>query len=198
MLTLGTADNRLPDPSGPYDHMFLAYGASKVLAYNATLDFIENEKPHFSVINVMPSFVVGKNELATTKESAMSGTNRLAMAVLFGDHNPDGQIAGTVHVDDVAFVHIASLNPKIKGNRNFATNSGGLNGTHWDDAIEIVKKHFPDEVKRGTFPLGGHWVEKPVIFDASNTEKVFNFKFGSFEEQIVSAAGWYAEIAGKE
>lgn len=195
--TVWTPDHREPNPKGPYTHVFEAYSASKVLAFNATLDFIEKEKPHFTVINVMPSFVIGKNELAKTKKEALGGTNGIGLQVLFGAQNDDGMPATSVHVDDVAFVHVASLDPKIEGNRNFATTSGGLAGIHWDDAIEIVQKHFPEEVRKGVFPLGGHVTDKQVKYDASKTEEVFDFKFKSFEEQIVSAAGWYAEIAAR-
>ena len=120
------------------------------------------------------------------------------MAVLFGEQDSSGGAAATVHVDDVAFVHIASLDPQIKGNRNCATGSGGLNGIHWDDASEIIKKHFPEQVKTGIFPLGGHRNDRKIQADSSNTEEVFNFKSRSFEEQIISAAGAYAEVAVQE
>lgn len=192
-----TPDHKVENPTGPYPNYFVAYAASKVLAHNKTLDFIEKEKPHFTIINIMPSFVIGKNELATTPEAVLQGSNGLAMGVLFGQQNPAGQAATTVHVDDVAFVHIKSLDPKLEGNHNFACNSNGLEGIEWDDAIEIVKKHFPAAVKKGVFPLGGSQLSKKVMYDARKTEEVFDFKFKSFEEQIVSEAGWYVEVSQK-
>ncbi|KAG9773411.1 hypothetical protein KCU88_g5814, partial [Aureobasidium melanogenum] len=192
-----TVDNVEPDPQGPYSDSFAAYGAGKRLAFNRTRDFIAKEKPHFTVVNILPSFVIGKNELATTPESVRSGSNGVPMIPLMGGHNPVGVPAAVCHVDDVAFVHIASLDSRVEGNRNFGINYRGDKPVEWDDAIDIVKKHFPEEVKKGVFPLGGSLKSLPMPFDASETEKVFNFKFKSYEEQIVSLAGHYAEVVAR-
>lgn len=192
-----TADSVQPDAQGPYPNAFAAYAASKVLAYNRTRDFIAKEKPSFSVVNIMPSFVIGKNELATTPQAVASGSNRLALAALLGSVQSQGPPAAACHVDDVAFVHVAALDPKIKGNQNFGLNYNGAKGIVWDDAIEIVKKHFPKETENGIFPLGGSTPSVPSAFDASRTEEVFNFKQKNFEEMIVSLAGHYAAVSAK-
>ena len=190
-----TPNHKVADSVGHDGSLFGAYMTSKVMAYNRTLDFISKEKPHFNVTNVMPVFVVGKNELATTLEAVNAGSNQVALNTLLGVRNPAGMTAFSVHVDDVAKVHIQSLNPRIEGNQNFACSSDGLEGIRWDDAIEIVKKHFPEEVRQGIFPLGGHQASNKLRYDASRTEEIFGFKFKSFEEQVISIAGWYAEIA---
>ena len=158
-----------------------------------------NVKPEYDVINIFPTFVVGKNELATTKEAVMSpfGSNALVMGPVLGVKNPDGLVYTTVHVDDVAFLHIAALDPKIQGNQSFGANCNGIEGVRYDDAIDIVKKHFPQEVKDGVFPLGGSQPPLPLRFDAARSEDLFDFKFKTFEEQVVSVAGWYAEVAAR-
>ncbi|EXJ74211.1 uncharacterized protein A1O5_02506 [Cladophialophora psammophila CBS 110553] len=191
-----TADNVEPDPRGPYPHTFAAYAASKKLAYNRTRDFIAQENPHFRVINVMPTFVIGKNELATTPAAVNSGSNALAFTPLLGMHNLNGMPAATCHVDDVAYVHIASLDPKIQGNQNFGVNYD-VNGIKWDDTIDIVKNHFPTAVEKGVFPLGGSQTSLPMPFDASKTENILGIKFKDFEEQVVSLAGHYIEVVAK-
>ena len=195
-----TASNRVPNRSGPYPNYQMAYAASKVAALNATDHFVASKKPAFDVINILPTLVVGKNELTTTKEAAIGrpGSNALVIGPVFGEHNPAGQPGITVHVEDVAFVHIAALDPKIEGNQSFGANSHGTDGVQFDDALEIVKRRFPRGVKEGVFPLGGSQTANRVRFDASATEEVFGFRFKSFEEQIVSLAGWYAELAAKE
>ncbi|KAK5062480.1 hypothetical protein LTR84_004552 [Exophiala bonariae] len=192
-----TADNVLPDPQGPYPNPFAAYAASKVLAHNRARDFIAKEKPNFTVINIMPTFVIGKNELATTPQAVVSGSNRIALAALLGSKQPQGPPGAACHVDDVAFVHIAALDPKIEGNQNFGLNYNGAKGIVWDDAIDIVKRHFPKEVESGIFPLDGSSPSVPAAFDASRTEEVFNFKQKNFEDMIVSLAGHYAAVSAK-
>lgn len=190
-----TADSIQPDPQGPYPNAFAAYGSSKILAYNRTREFIAKEKPSFTVINIMPTFVIGKNELATTTEAAREGSNRMAMGPLLGSNQGYGPPAAACHIDDVAFVHIAALNPKIEGNQNFGVNYNGAEGIVWDDALDIVKRHFPEAVEKGIFPLGGSQPSVPPPFDASRTEEVFNFKHRNFEEMIVSLAGHYAALS---
>ncbi len=190
-----TADNVEPDPQGPFDNTFAAYSASKKLAHNRSRDFIAQEKPNFDIINIMPTFVIGKNELATTREAVNAGSNAIAMIPILGMQNPAGTPAITCHVDDVALVHIASLKPEIKGNQNFGVNYVGEAPVQWDDAIDIVKKHFPSEVEQGIFPLGGSNKSIAVAFDASKTEEVFGIKFKSLEDQIVNLAGYYAGLA---
>ena len=77
-----------------------------------------NVKPDYNVINIFLTFVMGKNELAITKKVVMSPfrSNVLVISPIFGVKNPDGLVYTTVHVDDVIFLHITVLDPKIKGN----------------------------------------------------------------------------------
>ena len=153
------------------------------------------QKPHFSLVNIMPAFVAGKNELATTRKTVNAGTNAFFLNPLLGVQNPDGLWALTCHVDDVAYAHVQALDQgKVPRSTNLAVVYRGLEGgIQWDAAIEIVKKHFPREVEEGIFPLGGAQGSKVLRFDASETEKVLGFKFKDFEEQIVSVAKAYVE-----
>ena len=184
-----------PDMAGPYGNPLHAYAASKNLAYNASLRFMAEKKPQFGLVNVMPAFVAGKNELAKTRKAVNGGTNALFLNVLLGVQNPDGLWSLTCHVDDVARVHVQALNEGlVKDGANLGVVYNGLDGgSTWDDAIEIVKKHFPEEVKKGVFPLGGTQGSNPLKFDASETEKILGFKFKDFEEQVVSVAKAYVE-----
>lgn len=167
-------------------------------AYNATLDFIKTKSPHYSIINVMPSLVMGKNELATTTKAVASGSNMLLMGVLLGNKSPVAYPGTTVHIDDVAFVHVKALDPSVPGNSKFACNSNGIDGIVWDEACEIVKKHFPEAVKEGILKADGSCPSKKAKFDARPTEAALGFKFKGWEEQVVSQAGWYIEVAKME
>ncbi|OQU97407.1 hypothetical protein CLAIMM_03340 [Cladophialophora immunda] len=181
------------DPKGPYPDTFSAYSASKKLTLYRTYDFIRDNKPKFSIINIMPSFVIGRNELATTPKAIVSGSNALALGPLVGNKSDTPTPSFVCHIDDVAFVHVAALDPKITENQNFGVNYTSSNPINWDDAIDIVKRHFPQEVEAGVFPLGGTLPSVHVPFDASKTEKTLGLKFKGYEEQIVNLAGWYAQ-----
>jgi nucleoside-diphosphate-sugar epimerase len=187
----------VPDMSGPYGDAFHAYASSKNQAFNASTRFIEENKPSWSVVNVMPAFVMGRSELAIAKgrKAVRSGTNAIGLNPVMGVKNPDGLWALTCHVDDVAYTHVQALNEaKVPKSTNLGVVYRGVEGgIIWDDSLEIVKKHFPKEVESGVFPLGGTQGSKKLRFDATETEKVLGFKFKNWEEQILSVAGAYAE-----
>ena len=193
-----TADKGIPDPSGPYGSSFEAYAASKTKALNATKRFIETEKPSFDVINVIPGFFIGKNELVTDAKNVLSGTNAFAFAPILG-HVSDQALVGSVnHVDDVAKVHLLSLDPKVEGNQDFGVQAGGTDGIVWDRSIEIVKRRFPEAVKDGRLPASGRQPTKKILYDTSRTEKVLGIKFASYEDAVVSVTEHYLELLEKE
>ena len=66
----------------------------------------------------------------------------------------------------------------------------------WDDALEIVKRHFPKAVEKGILPLGGTTPSQKALVDGSKAEEVFG-RMKGFEEQVVSLVGQYVELATK-
>ena len=193
-----TADNVIPDPSGPYAHSFQAYGAAKTKALNATKEFVQTEKPAFDVINVMPGFIIGKNELVTDSKDILSGTNAAAFAPVLGNVSDLAYPGSLQHVNDVAKVHVLSLDPKIEGNQNFGIQTGGTDGVVWGDCIDIVRKRFPEAVKDGRLPATGTQPTRKVKYDTSKTEKVLGISFQSYEDALVSVTEHYLELLEKE
>jgi nucleoside-diphosphate-sugar epimerase len=102
----------------------------------------------------------------------------------------------SVHVEDVARLHVEALNPKIEGNQSFLAVSEGERGTRWEDAIDIVNRNFPEAVKKGVLPNNGTAGTKRTRLDASRTEEVFGFKFQSYEEQVKAVARQYLSLVG--
>lgn len=183
----------------PQENPFKRYCTLKTLCLHTTNDFMKSlETPSFDVINIMPSFIIGKNELAQTTKSLLDGSNGLALGPILGDAQGSPTPSLSVLLDDVARIHIAALNPSIQGNQNFIASSGGLAGTNWEDGLEIAQQAFPQEVRSGILPLGGKLPQHKVCVDASRTETVFGMQFAGFEEQIVSVTKQYIELYDKE
>ncbi|KAH8658986.1 hypothetical protein BGZ61DRAFT_567156 [Ilyonectria robusta] len=181
-----------------FDLPIQAYGAAKALALAATKRFVEEEKPSFDVVNILPSMVIGRNDLNTKKEAVSSGTNNSVMGPLLGTKTEMPTLGVSVHVNDVARAHVDALNPSIPGNRNFICSSGGLDGTTWDDAKNIAKRCYGKSVSDGVFTLDGTAPTRPIRLDASETEKVFGWKFTGFEDQVKSVADHYLELLAAE
>ena len=188
---------KFPLQTGPYPSESHAYTDSKVRALAATYDFMTEKKPQFDVINIMPSYIIGKNELVTNTTDFLNGTNKVAFSAVLGI-KADSPLPGTtIYLNDVARAHVDALDPKIAGNQDFPASSGGVDGVTLDDALEIVAKHFPKEVAAGTLPNSGSTPTLHVAVDASKTEKVFGFKFAGLEKQVTEIAEHYIELAAK-
>lgn len=178
--------------SGPFDGVFAAYGASKVATLNATEEYARTQKPHFDINHIAPAFVIGKNELASSRAEVLAGTNRAALGPVVGsDYGPTPSTS--VFVNDIGRMHVLALDPKIPGGQLFLGVSENSNTT-WEDSFGIIKKHFPDAAGKGTFPLSGKNPTKRLLFDNEYTKKTLGMVFASFEEQVKSVAEHYLEL----
>jgi nucleoside-diphosphate-sugar epimerase len=181
--------DRVAFEPGPYETEFAAYAASKVAALQEAEAWIKRERPAFDVIHLHPAFIEGRNELATNAREAMKGTNAVVLGIALGKQF--GGFAGaTVHNDDVARVHVQSLDPQIPGNRSYILSQA----TRWNDAKDIIKRAFPEAVAKRRLPNCGSATNIDIKFDSSLTEKTFGFTFISFEEQVKSVVGHFLEI----
>ena len=181
---------------GPCDDIFLAYRRSKVAALNATEEYVRKQKPHFDINHIGPAYTAGKNELATTRTELLAGTNRFALGHVTGTWKGLTTPSASVSVDDVAKMHVLALDPKVAGGQFFLGVSEGSN-TRWEDAFDVVKKHFPKAVESGTFPLNGDNTTKRLTFDNEYTKDVLRIEFATFEEQIKSVAEQYLSLENK-
>jgi nucleoside-diphosphate-sugar epimerase len=189
----------IPPPQPPYANPVEAYAASKVHALHASEKFVADNHPNFDIINLMPSFIIGANELTTsTTEMRTKGTNRHALTPLLGIKNPNPNPSTTVFLDDVARIEVLALDPSIPGNQNFLLSSGGTYGTTWNDSKEIVKRFIPDQVQRGVWSLDGDQPTKRTKVDSARTEEVFGFKLQGYETQVRSVAAHYLELWERE
>lgn len=121
----------------------------------------------------------------------------MLMGPLFGSTRPPIP-GGSVHLDDVARLHVLALDPKVEDGQDFLAASQPLESFEWSDAARIIKKHFPKAAADGIFQLDH--VEKVVTLqtkvDSTKAEKLFGFKFKNFEEQVQSVVGHYLELKG--
>ena len=189
-------ESRTPNPSGPYANEFEAYAASKIFALNAAEAFMEKTKPAFDIVHVHPSFVIGKDELVTHADDITRGTNGAALSQVLGVKNPYPTPSVTVHVEDVAILHVKALDASVPAGYSLQAHSMGVEGTTWEDALEIVARRFPEAVKSGVLPNDGAAPTKRARIDSSATARLVGLQFRNYEEQVVSVVGHYLELKG--
>ncbi|KAG0650642.1 Cercosporin toxin biosynthesis cluster 6 [Hyphodiscus hymeniophilus] len=117
-----------------------AYWASKAFSRITAHNFLSEREPHFEIINLLPTVVIGPDELATSTASLLTGTRALAMAPILG-HQIEFPLVGVqVHVDDVARSHIDALKTSVPEDADYIMSSDGIEGIEWDSVKDMVKK----------------------------------------------------------
>ncbi|KAF4554574.1 Ketoreductase CTB6-like protein [Elsinoe fawcettii] len=174
----------------------VAYIAAKTNARRAAEDFIKREQPSFDAIHIFPTYVIGRNEQTKTTEEFKFGSNWIMLGCLLGHKEEQGKPAVVIYLDDVALAHVRALDPKVKGNQNFILSTDEK--IQWEDAKDIVRKHFPKEVEQGLLPLDGSQFGPPANLDSSTTKEILGIKYKSFEDQVVEVVSHYLEVLKKE
>lgn len=182
---------------GPFDSVMEAYGASKVAALAASDRFMAEQNPHFDLINIGPTFIVGRNELVTDANHVISGSNRTLAALIIKGGKMDNVVVGaTVHVDDVARMHVKALDSKVPAG-TYIGNSEGYAGIVWNNVPRIVAENYPKAAEKGILKIDGELTTSRLRIDASQTEEIMGFRFLNLEEQVKSVASQYLELLGE-
>jgi len=180
-----TAETKVPTQALVSDDApgFQRYINSKIAATNLVHEYGAAEKSddfHFSIVNIMPGWILGPEELARSKQEAFRGSNlilgwlfmELDLAPFLGlpaNENPP-LLAETVHLDDVVESHVKALDvDKVPGKyRSFLLCSDAPTGPLYMDAADIVRRELPQEVAEGKIPFSGKLGRLQVQTDGRN------------------------------
>ena len=170
--TIVATQPSLPDSAPGYHH----YVNSKIATRNITQEYSSTHpSSHFSIVNIMPGYVLGPEELSHSKAEAFKGSN-LVFSWLFVDlsisplvglpiSDKPPMLPMMVHLEDVVEGHVKALDEeKVKGRlRNFMLCCDSPTGPVMMDAVEIVKRELPKEVEEGKIPFAGKLGNVPNV-----------------------------------
>lgn len=196
-LTLFTAADINSNTAGPYGSSMEAYFASKTLTRMATKEFMKEERRGFEFVNLLPTVVIGPDELPTTAVGLVAAGNSLALGPLL-DSNVPQMMGAAVHVDDVARAHIDALKYSVPGNKDYILSADAPDGVDWEVAKDYIGKAFAEAVENGTLTLGSSMKAKMWRLDTRETEKEFGWKFVSFKETLRELVGQYLKFVEAE
>ena len=188
-----TADSRIPNMTPPYPPG-RAYAASKIAALNATDAWVKANKPSFDVINFMPLWVWGRDELSRSSARLRQTSNSFILNLLTGNKATHKINSGAVAVDDVAKAQVLALRESVAGNQSFILGRR----EDLDSAKGIARRRFPEAAEKGVFREDG---EQPVVklpLDLEKTERVLGFEYMPFEELVAAVGGQYWELLQEE
>lgn len=166
-------DANFEDPKNPGRTPFTLYHASKLLSNNATWSFWQTAKPHYSLVSIHPTYVIGHNLVQSSSEDL--GSNGILWGpIMTGTLN--GPSFG-VHIEDVAEAHIKALDPSIPNGAKYL-----LDGeqTTWKKVAQIVHGDYPNAGAKISVEAEGG--APPV--DTSKAEQDLGMKWRSWEQMI--------------
>lgn len=172
------------DTAPPYHNSMEAYWASKALARNHVHEFLSQKQPHFDIIQLLPSVVLGPDDWATDLETFFVGTRAMILPIVQGKAIEAALLGASVFVDDVALAHVDAIKPSVPGNKDYILSSDTPNGIEWNSILNIALQYFPHEVESGLLQCTGSLPTRRWELDASDTEKAFGWKFTSFEDTM--------------
>lgn len=184
------------DIAPPYANVLVSYVASKTSSFLKSGQWMQEHKPNFDIVNVCPTYVQGRNELATSPADLMSTSNILFLRMALGLAPKDApaEIASVVHIEDVAAIHIAALNKERipAGEYLFGQE------VQWNDVNKITKDLFPDQVARGLLPCTSDVPTKTVICSKEKTERTFDIELKPVEDMVEDLMEQYLELSGQK
>ncbi|KAK6198196.1 protein induced by osmotic stress [Scheffersomyces amazonensis] len=161
-----------------------AYFGSKTFAEKAAWDFVENEKPNFTLTSINPVYVFGpQNTPPKTKELNLS-------AAMVGDFlklgpNDDVPQMQTAYIDvrDVAKAHIIAFEKDEAQGKRFVLADCFFDGQL---ILDFINNNFPE--LKGKLPVGkpGEYTAYgPTTLNDSNARSILNIEYISLEKSVV-------------
>jgi nucleoside-diphosphate-sugar epimerase len=167
------------------------YRASKTLAEKAAWEFVEKEKPGFTISTINPPLVFGPVAHYLSSLQNLNTSNERVRNFMRGDYKteiPDTGAYLWVDVRDVALAHVKAIEIEEAGGKRFFVVAGKFSN---NELAQVLRKNFAEyekelpgpEIKSGDFPEGGFYG-----YDNSRVKEVLGIKFKTFEESIVDTA----------
>lgn len=161
--------------------------ASKTFAEKAAWEFVEKEKPNFTLATMCPPLVFGPIVHYLNDLKSLNTSNERVRDFLAGkakDEIPETGVYLWVDVRDLAEAHVKAMEiPEAAGKRFFVTPGHFCN----KDLIEIIRKNFPDYASKLPAPTvkGGTLPDELFGADSSQAVKTLSIKYRTLEESIV-------------
>ncbi|KAK6198930.1 protein induced by osmotic stress [Scheffersomyces amazonensis] len=162
---------------------FNAYCGSKTFAEKAAWDFVEKEKPNFTLSTINPGYAFGPQNAAPKTRELNSSAQMVASVLNATDSVPP--ISGPfVDVRDVAKAHISAFETEKAQGKRFVLSNSVFNG---QTILDIIVANFPqlkDKLPTGT---PGVSVSGPTAFNDKNAKSILSIDYISLEKSVVDS-----------
>jgi len=185
--TYSEADWNPLTPEQAVENPANGYRASKTFAERAAWDFVEREKPNFTLATMCPPLVLGPIVHYLNSLDGLNTSNQRIRDIMLGKAKEEIPPTGTflwVDVRDLAQCHVAAIEKEAAADKRFFITAGYFSNK---EIAQIVGKHYP-QYKEG-LPTektsGGDYPEEGVYkFDNKRSIDVLGVEYRSLDESI--------------
>lgn len=171
----------------------IAYSVSKMIAERAAWDFVETEKPDFSIVTIQPPMVYGPlrhnvdsmDELNTSSADIYRLFNGSLKTV------PDTMFWCWADPRDVAQGHLKAYISEKAANQRFIICGGNYS---YQRVVDIIRANFPE--LRDLTPEGipNEPLQPVYKLDGSKAERELGVKYHTIEESVVDAVNSWRKL----
>lgn len=169
-----------------------AYIVSKVMAEKAAWDFVETEKPAFSLSTINPPMIYGPIKYPVKSLASANTSSQLLADVISGKHKeglPPTALPLWVDVRDVALAHVKAVEEQDAASKRFLVTAGYYSNA---EMAEILYENFPelrdrlpDEDNRGGAPNPNL---QSFGYDNSRATKILGLEWTPYEKTVIDSA----------
>ncbi|CAE6452014.1 unnamed protein product [Rhizoctonia solani] len=166
------------------ENIWAGYTASKILAEKAAWNFVETEKPNFTITTLCPPFTYGPADQATSTRNL---NESVAQIYAFFEGKTLMPISGYVWVDvrDIALAHVLAIESDVTANQRYLIAGGRYSP---QQVIDHVWRQYPERAKEKNISKGTPgkmWPDGGVFdLDTAKSQRDLGLKYRSFEESL--------------
>jgi nucleoside-diphosphate-sugar epimerase len=150
------------------------YRISKVMAHQATRDFLKREKPAYKLLTTHPVFVIGESKIQSSAEQIDSINKLLWMIIQDG-----GPYASSVFVDvkDCAAAHIKAIDCSAPSGTEFNHSNPEFS---WNEMAKLAKEEYPQLNSK----LEPNWEGPSAGAETVNVEKYLGLTWRPWKQTM--------------
>ncbi|KAK3172112.1 hypothetical protein OEA41_004197 [Lepraria neglecta] len=175
------------------------YRASKTFAEQASWDFVEKEKPNFTIATMCPPMVLGPIVHYLQSLDSLNTSNQRIAAIMTGKAKEEIPATGTfiwTDVRDLALAHVKAAELPEAASKRFFVTAGYFSN---EEIADIVRDNYPelkDKVPAKGTKGGGYPEEGIYKYDNSKVKEVLGIQFRSLKESIVDTVKSLQAVGG--
>jgi nucleoside-diphosphate-sugar epimerase len=163
------------------------YRASKTFAEKAAWEFLDKEKPNFTIATMCPPLVFGPIVNYLNSLDAVNTSNQRIRDSMLGKHKDEIAPTGShawVDVRDLALAHVLATEKDEAANKRFFIAAGLFSNREIGQSIaksfpDLKSKLPTDQTPGGDYPEGGVFK-----MDTSRASKVLGLTYRSLDESV--------------